>query len=248
MEQGVDIRVRGLVKRYRGSAVNAVDGIDIDVRHGEFLGLLGPNGAGKTSLISIITGARRATEGSVRILERDIVAQPDGVHAAIGLVPQDIALYEMLTARENLAFFGRLHGLDAKAIRGRSDQLLRRAGLHERADERISRWSGGMQRRLNLITALLHEPPILFLDEPTVGIDVQSRAAIWSLLEEINRAGTTIVYTSHHLEEAERLCSRVVIVDHGRIVGEVERPGAQGGAARLEEIFLGLTGTEYRDR
>lgn len=248
MEASVDIRVRGLVKRYRNSAVNAVDGIDLDVRPGEFLGLLGPNGAGKTSLISIITGVRRATGGTVQVQGSDIAAHPDKVHASIGLVPQDIALYEMLTARENLSFFGRLHGLDEKSIRERSERLLERAGLSARADEMIGRWSGGMQRRLNLITALLHQPAILFLDEPTVGIDVQSRAAIWTLLEEINQTGTTIVYTSHHLEEAERLCSRVVIVDHGRIAGEVERPGAQGGAARLEEIFLGLTGTEYRDR
>ena len=248
MEASVDIGVRGLVKRYRNGAGNAVDGIDLDVRRGEFLGLLGPNGAGKTTLISIITGVRRATDGAVQVQGHDIAAHPDKVHACIGLVPQDIALYEMLTARENLAFFGRLHGMDGRTIRERSARLLERAGLSARANELVGRWSGGMQRRLNLIAALLHEPAILFLDEPTVGIDVHSRAAIWALLEEINRAGTTIVYTSHHLEEAERLCSRVVIVDHGRVVGEVERPGAQGGAARLEEIFLGLTGTEYRDR
>ncbi len=247
MDASVDIHVRGLVKHYSNGSVNAVDGIDLDVHPGEFLGLLGPNGAGKTTLISIITGVRRPTEGSVLVQGHDVALDPNAVHAVIGLVPQDIALYEMLTARENLAYFGRLHGLNAAAIRERGDRLLERAGLLERAHERISNWSGGMQRRLNLITALLHEPAILFLDEPTVGIDVQSRSAIWALLEEINRGGTTIVYTSHHLEEAERLCSRVVIVDHGRIVGQVDRRGIEGRAIGLEKIFLELTGTAYRD-
>ena len=241
------ISIKDVSKTYK-SGVKALQPTSLDIMKGEIFALLGPNGAGKTTLISIITGVRQATDGAVQVQGHDIAAHPDKVHACIGLVPQDIALYEMLTARENLAFFGRLHGMDGRTIRERSARLLERAGLSARANELVGRWSGGMQRRLNLIAALLHEPAILFLDEPTVGIDVQSRAAIWALLEEINRAGTTIVYTSHHLEEAERLCSRVVIVDHGRVVGEVERPGAQGGAARLEEIFLGLTGTEYRDR
>ncbi|MEO8066701.1 MAG: ABC transporter ATP-binding protein [Flavobacteriales bacterium] len=241
---GAIIRVRGLVKRYGGRT--ALNGIDLDVQRGEFLGLLGPNGAGKTTLLSIITGVRKATAGTVHVQEHDIVAEPDHVHAMIGLVPQEIALYETLTARENLRYFGSMHGLDKSTITERSDALLERAGLKDRADERIGGWSGGMQRRLNLIAALLHRPDVLFLDEPTVGIDVQSRAATWDLLKEIHAGGTTVVYTSHHMEEAERLCTRVVIVDHGQVVGNIEAPGAEG-AARLEETFLRITGKALRD-
>ena len=247
MQGNVDIRVRGVVKKYGNRDANAVDNVDLDVLSGEFLGLLGPNGAGKTTLLSIITGVRTATAGSVLIKGQDVANVPDVVHRSIGFVPQNIALYEMLTARENLTFFGKLHGMDPVKIRERSDQLLERAGLLARAHERVGSWSGGMQRRLNLITALLHGPAIIFLDEPTVGIDIQSRTAIWMLLEEINKAGTTIVYTSHHLEEAARLCSRVVIMDQGRIVGEANDTKGPGGAERLEKVFLGLTGMEYRD-
>ncbi len=242
-----DIEVRDLVKKYHNKSRNAVDHISLDVKSGEFLGLLGPNGAGKTTLISMITGVRTATSGSIHVKGHSVFDAPDEVHQCIGLVPQNIALYEMLSGRENLAFFGRLHGLNSDTIKERGDELLEAVGLKDRANELVGTWSGGMQRRLNLVTALLHEPEILFLDEPTVGIDVQSRTAIWTLLQNINQAGTTIVYTSHHLEEAERLCSRVVIVDHGRIIGQVEEPGAKGGADRLEEYFLGLTGKEFRD-
>lgn len=247
MQTTIDIHVSGLVKKYRNRSANAVDHLDLDVRSGEFLGLLGPNGAGKTTTISIITGVKRATDGSVLIQGHDVENAPDEVHARIGLVPQNIALYDMLTAYENLAFFGRLHGLENATIRERSNALLERAGLLARAHERVGTWSGGMQRRLNLITALLHEPAIIFLDEPTVGIDIQSRTAIWALLEEINKAGTTIVYTSHHLEEAARLCSRVAIMDHGHVVGEVIDPRSRGGTEQLEAVFLGLTGVGLRD-
>ncbi|MFZ1686115.1 MAG: ABC transporter ATP-binding protein [Flavobacteriales bacterium] len=242
---GPVIRVRGLVKRYGDRT--ALNGIDLDVARGEFLGLLGPNGAGKTTLLSIITGVRRASAGAVHVNEHNVAQEPGSVHAIIGFVPQEIALYDTLTARENLSYFGSMHGLDRSTIAERSDALLLRAGLKERADESIGRWSGGMQRRLNLIAALLHQPEVLFLDEPTVGIDVQSRAAIWDLLQEIHAGGTTLVYTSHHMEEAERLCTRVVIVDHGQVVGNIEAPGAEG-AAKLEETFLHITGRELRDR
>lgn len=242
-----DIRVEGLVKRYRRGHVPAVDGMDLTVMPGEFLGLLGPNGAGKTTLISIITGVLRPTAGRVFIQGHDITREPGLIRRLIGFVPQDIALYDVMTAWENLAFFGRLQGLEPRTIRQRSEQLLERAGLLARADDQVRDHSGGMKRRLNLIAALLHQPAILFLDEPTVGIDIQSRAAIWELLQELHRSGTTVVYTSHHLEEAERLCSRVVIVDHGRMVGEVGDPRAHAGHERLEEVFLRITGRDLRD-
>ncbi|MBK7752517.1 MAG: ABC transporter ATP-binding protein [Flavobacteriales bacterium] len=239
------IRVQGLVKQYRNADGPAVNGMDLNVMPGEFLGLLGPNGAGKTTIISIITGVRQPTSGTVSIQGIPITRDAHEVHRIIGYVPQDIALYEALTARENLTFFGELVGLSGQRLRQRSDELLERTGLLARAGERVKDWSGGMKRRLNLIVALLHEPAILFLDEPTVGIDVQSRAAIWELLHEINATGTTVVYTSHHLEEAERLCSRVVIIDNGRAVGEVSDPQAHKG--HLEETFMRMTGRGLRD-
>lgn len=242
-----DIRVEGLVKRYRKDGPAALDGVDLRVAPGEFLGLLGPNGAGKTTLVSIVTGVVRPTAGTVCVQEHDITREPHRVHHTIGFVPQDIALYEPLTARENLAFFGRLQGLDHRTVRDRGEELLERAGLRSRAHDRVEHWSGGMKRRLNLVVALLHRPSILFLDEPTVGIDVQSRAAVQDLLREVHAAGTTVVYTSHHLEEAERLCSRVVIIDRGRCVGEVADPRAEAGHERLEETFLRITGKDPRD-
>jgi len=243
-----DIRAEGLVKRYRHSGTNAVDGLDLEVRSGEFLGLLGPNGAGKTTLISMLTGVLRPTAGQAFIQGLDIVAETQRVHGLIGFVPQEIALYGEFTARENLAIFGRLQGLDRATVREHGNHLLERAGLLDRADEPVRRWSGGMQRRLNLVTALLHRPPIVFLDEPTAGIDVQSRAAIRELLMEVHAEGVTLVYTSHHLEEAERLCSRVVIVDHGKVVAEVTDPQALAAHERLEDLFLQVTGRELRDR
>lgn len=234
------IRVSALVKRYADRT--ALDGIDLTIDRGDFFGLLGPNGAGKTTLISILTGVRQADSGHVEICAMSTQA----AKPLIGLVPQEIALYDTLTARENLAFFGQVHGMGKAAIAERAQALLQRIGLWERADERIAGWSGGMQRRLNLVASLIHRPQVLFLDEPTVGIDVQSRAAIWELLKEVHADGTTVVYTSHHMEEAERLCTRAVIVDHGRVVANVTDPG-RDGAAKLEETFLSITGKALRD-
>ena len=241
-----DIRVEGLVKRYRRGARPALNGMDLHVMPGEFFGLLGPNGAGKTTMISILTGVLAPSEGRVQVRGLDVVNEPGRVHRLIGFVPQEIALYDTLTARENLRYFGRLHGLSSAALTERAEALLLRTGLQDRADEQVRYWSGGMRRRLNIVVALLHAPPILFLDEPTVGIDIQSRAAIWDLLQEVNTAGTTVVYTSHHLEEAERLCTRVVVMDDGRPVGELSTPRG-GGQERLEDAFLRLTGRELRD-
>ncbi|MBV6404346.1 MAG: ABC transporter ATP-binding protein [Flavobacteriales bacterium] len=242
-----DIRVEGLVKRYGRSGSPAVDGMDLEVRPGEFLGLLGPNGAGKTTLIGILTGVLAPTAGTALVRGLDVVKDRERVHRLIGLVPQDIALYDTLTARENLRYFGRLHGLRHEVLNERAEALLERTGLRERADEQVRGWSGGMQRRLNIVAALLHAPPIIFLDEPTVGIDVQSRAAIRELLREINAAGTTVLYTGHHLEEAELLCTRVVVMDHGRRVGEVADMQRGEDRERLEDLFLRLTGHALRD-
>ncbi len=242
-----DIRVEGLVKRYGHRAPPAVDGMDLEVRPGEFLGLLGPNGAGKTTLIGILTGVLAPTAGKALVHGMDVVKERHRVHRLIGLVPQDIALYDTLTAWENLRYFGRLHGLRRGPLDQRAEVLLERTGLRDRAHEQVRGWSGGMQRRLNIVAAVLHAPPIIFLDEPTVGIDVQSRAAIRELLQEINAEGTTVLYTGHHLEEAEMLCSRVVVMDHGRRVGEVADMQRGEGRERLEDLFLRLTGRALRD-
>ncbi|MCB0790686.1 MAG: ABC transporter ATP-binding protein [Flavobacteriales bacterium] len=242
-----DIRVCAVTKRYRGSATSALRGVDIDARRGEFLGLLGPNGAGKTTLLSIITGVLRPSTGTVEVRGAGMHADRRRALSAMGFVPQEIALYGTLTARENLAYFGRLQGLDRATLAARSAELLERTGLATRADEPVRQWSGGMQRRLNLITALLHDPAVLVLDEPTVGIDVQSRTAIWEELQAINARGTTVLYSSHHLEEAERLCSRVVIIDHGQVAGEIADMRTRSGQERLEETFLRITGRALRD-
>ncbi|MCB0793473.1 MAG: ABC transporter ATP-binding protein [Flavobacteriales bacterium] len=242
-----DIVVRGVSKRYRRSRAMALNGIDLEVGNGEFFGLLGPNGAGKTTLISILTGVVRPTEGQVRIRGLDLLQDRDRIHQVIGAVPQEIALYEVLSAWENLLLFGQLLGMGKQQVRDRGAKLLARVGLLDRANETVQHWSGGMKRRLNLIVGLIHGPDVLFLDEPTVGIDVQSRTAIWELLTEVNKQGTTMVYTSHHLEEAERLCDRVVIIDKGTIVGEVKDTARSDGHERLEEIFLRITGKALRD-
>jgi ABC-2 type transport system ATP-binding protein len=228
------LRASGLRKSF-GSIV-AVDGIDLEVRPGETFGLLGPNGAGKTTTLSMICGALAPDAGTVDIGGAGAPTEPQ-VRRLLGVAPQSLALYADLTARENLAFFGGMYGLRGQALAARVTAGLTLAGLERRADERIVGFSGGMKRRLNLACALLHEPPLVLLDEPTAGVDPQSRNLLFERLAELRSAGRTIVYTTHAMEEAERLCDRVAIVDHGRVValdtvdGLIER---HGGAARVE--------------
>jgi ABC-2 type transport system ATP-binding protein len=210
------IEVRGLVKRY-GDQV-AVDHLDLDVRRGEFLSLLGPNGAGKSTTLRILTTLLPPTGGSVVIAGRRLPQEKDRVKPLLGLVPQEIALYEMLSARQNLRFFARLYGLHGATLERRVDDLLAGVGLLERAGDPVRTYSGGMQRRVNIAAALVHDPAILFLDEPTVGLDPVSREAVWNTLDELKARGKTIVLTTHYMEEAESLSDRVVIVDHGKVI------------------------------
>jgi ABC-2 type transport system ATP-binding protein len=244
------ITVTGLVKRYRGSDEPAVNGLDLEVRAGELFGFLGPNGAGKTTTLSIVCGLMKATGGSVRVFGEDVLRHPGRIKHLIGFVPQDIALYPTLTARENLEFFGRMHGLGGGPLRERVDELLAVVGLEKTAGRRVSTYSGGMKRRANLAVGIIHRPRLLVLDEPTVGIDAQSRGVIFENLRALNRAGTTMVYATHYMEEAQKLCTRVAILDAGRVLraGEpqqliAERPGTRN----LEELFLELTGRQLRD-
>lgn len=241
------LHITDLVRNYAGADRPAVNGLCLDVIQGEFFGLLGPNGAGKTTTISIICGLLKIDQGSVHVMGQQ--AGSDTVQRLIGFVPQEIALYETLTARENLRFFGAMYDLKGKDLDIRIDALLNRFGLLNRADDQISLFSGGMKRRVNIMAALLHGPRLLILDEPTVGIDVQSRALINTYLQELNQGGTTILYTSHHLDEAERLCSRLAIMDHGSIIamGTPTDLLRTHGCSDLESVFLKLTGRALRD-
>ncbi|HUW98062.1 MAG TPA: ABC transporter ATP-binding protein [Acidiferrobacter sp.] len=222
-----------VVARYPGLAEPAVAGVTLTVARGSLFGLLGPNGAGKTTLLSMACALIRPSAGSLRILGLGWDSDPVLFKRSVGFVPQGIALYPTLTARENLRVFGRMHGLSGGKLRARIDYALGIADLRELADRRVQTYSGGVQRRLNLVCALLHEPSVLILDEPTVGIDPQSRNFIHTALRELNKAGTTILYTSHQLDEVENLCDTVAIMDRGRIV-------AQGTMADVLSQHVGM--------
>jgi ABC-2 type transport system ATP-binding protein len=217
------LEARNLVKKY-GDVV-AVNEVNLAIQRGEILGLLGPNGAGKTTIISMVTGLLVPTSGSITVDGLDLQENANAVKAKLGLVPQELALYPTLSARDNLVFFGSIYGLGGKHLRERVDAMLMMVGLSERADEAIDTYSGGMKRRVNIAAGLLHQPELLLLDEPTVGVDPQSRNAIFECVEALNRAGMTVIYTTHYMEEAQRLCHRVAIIDEGRIVA-LDTPAA----------------------
>jgi|SRR5579871_447584 len=210
------LAVQGLKKSY-GSML-AVDGVSFEVEPGETVGLLGPNGAGKTTTVSIIAGLLQADAGEVRIEGRPLAGDRDPVKRQIGLVPQDLALFDELTARDNLLLFAALYDVHGMQARKAMAEALELAGLAERVLSKVKTFSGGMKRRLNLAAALLHNPQILLLDEPTVGVDPQSRNAIFDNLEILKQRGKTLLYTTHYMEEAERLCDRIVIIDHGKVI------------------------------
>jgi ABC-2 type transport system ATP-binding protein len=215
MSQNI-IEAKGLVKRY--DAVEAVKGLSFAIRQGEIFGFLGPNGAGKTTTISMLSCLLKPTAGTAIVAGYDVVKASGEVKRRIGLVPQELALYPTLNARDNLDYFGRIYGLRGRELRQRVDEVLEMVGLTERARAAVKTYSGGMKRRLNIAAGLLHRPEVLFLDEPTVGVDPQSRNAIFEHVERLRGEGMTILYTTHYMEEAERLCDRVAIVDEGRIV------------------------------
>jgi ABC-2 type transport system ATP-binding protein len=204
---------------------HAVDGISLQVARGEVFGLLGPNGAGKTTTISMLTGLFPPSKGTILVDGLDMAKETNKAKAKIGLVPQDLALYPTLSARQNLRFWGRIYGLRGKLLQERVEEMLRMVGLTEKGDKAIETYSGGMKRRINIAAGLLHKPDILFLDEPTVGVDPQSRNAIFEGVEELNRQGMTVIYTTHYMEEAQRLCHRVAIVDLGKLIA-LDTPNA----------------------
>jgi ABC-2 type transport system ATP-binding protein len=232
------VELCGAVKRYGGLV--AVDRVDLAVRPGELFGLLGPNGAGKTTAINLIAGYLAPDAGDVRLAGLP-PSRPEA-RRRLGLAPQEVALYEGLTARENLAFFGSLYGLAGRELSRRVDWALGVAGLADRAREPVKRFSGGMARRLNLVCALVHRPEILLADEPTAGVDPQSRAHIFDTIRSLAADGTTVVYTTHYMEEASALCERIAILDHGRLLAlgtEEELLKLSGERTRLDFEFAG---------
>ncbi|BAM46422.1 daunorubicin resistance protein DrrA family ABC transporter ATP-binding protein [Amphibacillus xylanus] len=211
------LQVNNLHKKFK--TITAVNGINLYLEEGESVGLLGPNGAGKSTAISMISTLLTPTSGDVLFKGQDVLKQPDVLRPVLGVVPQEIALYEELTAYENMLFFGKTYGLSGKKLKRKIDEVLELVGLTERKKERIKNYSGGMKRRINIAVSLMHEPEVLIMDEPTVGIDPQSRSYILEMVRELNRnKGMSILYTSHYMEEVEKLCDRVYIMDHGQII------------------------------
>ncbi len=228
---------RGLRKSF-GERV-AVDGVAFRIEPGEIYGLLGPNGAGKTTCISMIAGILPRDAGHVEIAGIDLDTGPPA-RARLGLVPQNITLYDDLTGRENLTFWGRMYDLRGDELSAATDRVLAAIGLKDRADDLVRTYSGGMQRRLNLGAGILHGPSVLILDEPTVGVDPQSRSALFDLIEGLRDDGVAVLYTTHYMEEAERLCSRIGIIDHGKLIAEgtrAELVGSLGAEVRIEVGF-----------
>jgi ABC-2 type transport system ATP-binding protein len=213
----------------------AVDGLSLAVRRGEIFGLLGPNGAGKTTTVAMAVGVLQPDRGRVAIEGLGAPVEP-GVRAHIGVAPQSLALYDLLSGTENLRFFGEMYGIRGRALDARVGACLDFVGLADRAGDRVEAYSGGMKRRLNLAAALVHDPQLLLLDEPTVGVDPQSRNAIFDNIEALRRQGRTVIYTTHYMEEAERLCDRIAIIDHGRLlaIGTLDEiVAAHGGPPTL---------------
>jgi ABC-2 type transport system ATP-binding protein len=244
------IEIQELTKFYRGNDKPAVDHLSLNIHANEIFGLLGPNGAGKTTTISILCGLFPASKGSAKIDGLSIATDKEHIKRLIGVVPQEIALYPSLTAKENLRFIGGMYGLSGTTLRNRITECLKLVGLEDKAKRKIGTFSGGMKRRINLIAGLLHNPKILFLDEPTVGVDVQSRNMIIEYLRHLHQQGTTIIYSSHYLEEAQNLCTRVAIIDNGKVIA-TDSPAAliqnNAPAKTLEDLFLKLTGKDIRD-
>lgn len=244
------IQINQLSKKYKDAEHLSVSQLDLEISDGEIFGLLGPNGAGKTTLISMLSSLLKPTSGSFTIDGLNYTNNKKKLKQLIGIVPQEYALYPTLTAIENLNYFGSMYGLKGPEFSNSIQDHLQILGLSDFAHKKIKSYSGGMKRRVNLIAGILHQPKVLFLDEPTVGVDVQSKTVIIDYLKQLNSDGTTIVYTSHHLNEAEHFCTRVGIIDHGKLIGlgtPQELIAKQNDALHLEDVFLALTGKALRD-
>jgi ABC-2 type transport system ATP-binding protein len=240
---GPVLEAHGLRKRF--GDLLAVDDVALTIASGETVGLLGPNGAGKTTTISIMCGLLAADAGEVRVGGQRMHPRATDPRRMLGYVPQDLAVYPDLTARENLRFFGRLQRLDRHLLAARIDEVLDVTGLEERADDRVEDFSGGMKRRLNIGIGLLHRPTLLVLDEPTVGVDPQSRNAILDSIEELAGSGLAVLYTTHYMEEAQRLCDRIAIMDQGRVVAEGRRRELIATVGERDRVRLDIAGDAH---
>jgi len=244
------IDIKQLAKRYKDSDFFAVQPLDLSISKKEIFGLLGPNGAGKTTLISMLCGLLKPTSGIFEIDQLNFKNNKKQIQYLIGVVPQEYALYPTLTAFENLMYFGSMYGIKKKDLKIEIDRSLKELGLSKFSNKKIKTFSGGMKRRVNLIAGILHQPKVLFLDEPTVGVDVQSKNVIIQHLKQLNDSGTTIVYTSHHMIEAQDLCTDVAIIDNGKIIAHntpQELIRSFDNTTNLENVYLSLTGGELRD-
>jgi ABC-2 type transport system ATP-binding protein len=244
------LQSRDLSLTYAGSPAPALNQVSLSLYPGELCGLIGPNGAGKTSLISVFTTLLRPDKGSLLIAGIDALSNPAAVRAKIGLVPQDLALYDRLTGLENLYYFGRMYGLKRPLLQEKAKYYLEMFGLYEKRHRLVATYSGGMKRRINLIVGIIHDPELVFLDEPTVGIDAHSRHLIMEKLDALNHRNMAMIYTSHYLEEVERLCRRIAIIDEGRIIAEGTPQNLLAeakGCGDLGALFLQKTGEQLRE-
>ncbi len=243
----VDIQNLGF--RYPGNADVSFANLNLQIKKGERFGLFGPNGAGKTTLMNLMTGVLQVDEGSITLLGHKVGQQKKEVNKLFGFVPQDFSFYQELSPAENLEFFGAWAGLDQQKINQRTDELLGILGLADVRDKAVEKFSGGMKRRVNLAIGVIHNPQVLFLDEPTVGVDVQTRHAIMNYLRVLNDNGTTLIYTSHQLNEAEDLCQHIAMIDDGQIItqGDIDEVLKDHKQGSLEQLFINLTGKAYRD-
>jgi ABC-2 type transport system ATP-binding protein len=242
-----EIVVDNLTKKFED--VTALDSLSLQIEKGELFGLLGPNGAGKTTLIKVLCGLLEPTTGSAHVAGHDVRKEAAKIKELIGVCPQEATAYSFLTGRENVELFGNLEALPKEKLRKNTDELLEKMSLTEDANRRLGKYSGGMKRRINLIIALVHDPEIAFLDEPTVAMDPQSRHAVWDFIKELERKGKTIILTTHYMEEAQELCDRVGIIDHGKLIalGTPKRLMDKSQARDLEEVFIELTGRKIRE-
>ena len=241
------IMIESLGKKYQD--VTALDDLSLKVAKGELFGLLGPNGSGKTTTINILCGLLKPTSGTAEICGHDVQKDPTKVKELIGVCVQETAIYPYLTGAENVDLFGNLYTVDKTELYKRREKLLDKMGLSEDAKRRAGKYSGGMKRRLSLILALINDPQIAFLDEPTVAMDPQSRHAVWDFLKELKKEEKTIILTTHYMEEAEELCDRVGIIDHGKLIaiGTPKELVSENQVKNLEEVFIKLTGRKIRE-
>ncbi|HYB06810.1 MAG TPA: ABC transporter ATP-binding protein [Nitrososphaerales archaeon] len=243
----VAIAIEGLTKDY--GDIRAVDDLNLTVSEAEVFGLLGPNGSGKTTTINCLTGLLSPTKGSIKVGGFDVRGEVEKAREIMGVSPQETAVCPYLTGRENVQLFGELYSVPKQALRARADNVMEKVGLIDDADRRVSKYSGGMKRRVSIAMALVTDPKIVLLDEPTVGMDPQARREVWDFVVELRDRGKTVLLTTHYMEEAEELCDRVGIIDHGKLIalGSPAELKTKYGARDLEDVFLQLTGRRIRE-